>query len=239
MPGLVTGWPARSGVAIGYFGKLPTRGDFVAKDLPESFLTPFSEWLEPCLAGSREALGRRWAELYLVSPAWFFALSPGVCGPNAVAGALVPSVDRTKREFPFIIAACMGSDIGAAVLASIAGGWLDGIGEIAVAAVTRNVELSRLEAAIRGHKGRLDDLPEPPESSLVAGAIRLSGSVGADVRLALPYLLDRKAAAARAYSLWWSKGSALVESSVVLCDGLPSAERFPAFIDGRWGQRGW
>lgn len=239
MSGLVTDWPARSGFVVGYFGKLPTRGDFVAKDLPESFLTPFSEWLELCLASSRDALGSRWAELYLVSPVWFFALSPGLCGPNAVAGVLVPSIDRTKREFPFIIAACMRSDIGAAALASLAGGWLEGMGEIAVAAVTRDVELPRVEAAIRGHKGRLDGLSEPPKSSLTTGAVRLSGSVGGDVRLALPYLLDRKATATRAFSLWWSKGSALVESSVVLCDGLPSAERFPALIDGRWGQRGW
>jgi type VI secretion system protein ImpM len=133
----------------------------------------------------------------------------------------------------------MPSDVGAAALASFAGSWLDGIGEIAVAAVTRNVDLTRVEAAIRGHKGRLDTLPEPPKSSLAAGSIHLSGSVGADVRLALPYLLDRKTTAARATSLWWSKGSALVGSSVVLCDGLPPAERFPAFIDGRWGPWGW
>src|ERR1700733_13945662 len=113
-----------SDVTAGYFGKLRNRADFVVKGLPESFLSPFNDWLEPCLASGRAALGKRWSELYLVSPVWHFTLSPGLCGPHAVSAVMAPSIDRSGREFPFIVAACWPGDFKPAGLATITADWL-------------------------------------------------------------------------------------------------------------------
>ena len=57
-------------------------------------------WLQECLAASRAALGERWLDIYLTSPAWRFACAAGACGPAPVVGVMVPSVDRVGRYFP-------------------------------------------------------------------------------------------------------------------------------------------
>ena len=52
------------------------------------------------MAASRAALGDRWLDVYLTSPAWRFASAAGACGPAPVIGLMVPSVDRVGRYFP-------------------------------------------------------------------------------------------------------------------------------------------
>ena len=62
----------------GFFGKVPTHGDFISRRLPRSFLDPWDHWLQGAIATSRQQLGEGWLEVYLVSPLWRFCLSPGV-----------------------------------------------------------------------------------------------------------------------------------------------------------------
>src|ERR1700733_5055101 len=87
----------------GFFGKLPSHGDFVRRRVADDFVAGWDAWLQSCLAQSRETLGDKWLDTYLTSPVWRFALAPAVCGAAAVAGILVPSVDRVGRYFPLTI----------------------------------------------------------------------------------------------------------------------------------------
>jgi type VI secretion system protein ImpM len=81
----------------GIYGKLPSNGDFVTRRLPATFLQPWDQWLQESTADSRDQLGRRWLEIYLTSPVWRFALSPGTTGQLPWAGVLMPSVDSVGR----------------------------------------------------------------------------------------------------------------------------------------------
>jgi type VI secretion system protein ImpM len=90
--------------SAGCFGKLPGRGDFIVDRLPNSFVEPWDTFLRSFVASSRDALGDDWPDRYLNGPIWRFALSPGLAGPNAVIGTLMPSVDRIGRYFPMTIA---------------------------------------------------------------------------------------------------------------------------------------
>ena len=49
---------AAQGVAavLGYYGKVPTNGDFVLRRLPRSFVDPWDAWLQRAMAISREQL---------------------------------------------------------------------------------------------------------------------------------------------------------------------------------------
>ena len=87
-------------LAAGCYGKLPSLGDFVSRRLPRSFVQPWDAWLQRALAASRARLGAGWLETYLASPFWRFALAPGLCGPEAWVGVLMPSTDRVGRTFP-------------------------------------------------------------------------------------------------------------------------------------------
>ncbi|MFW8696321.1 type VI secretion system-associated protein TagF, partial [Mesorhizobium japonicum] len=62
-------------------------------------------WLQAGLRHSRELLRERWLETYLNSPIWHFSLGAEVCGRAAMAGVLMPSVDRVGRYFPLTLAA--------------------------------------------------------------------------------------------------------------------------------------
>lgn len=93
-------------VAVGFYGKLPARGDFVRVGLPRDFVDPWDRWLQSVIAGSRALIGDdAWLQLYLESPVWRFVLPPGVCGEMAVLGVMLPSVDKAGRYFPLTFAA--------------------------------------------------------------------------------------------------------------------------------------
>lgn len=87
--------------ALLYFGKLPSRGDFVRSAQQPGLLQSVDRWMSGAL--ERMAIDARWKELYDRAPPCHFA----VLGPqqsHAVAGHLRPSADASGRRFPFMVA---------------------------------------------------------------------------------------------------------------------------------------
>jgi type VI secretion system ImpM family protein len=95
--------------AAGCFGKISQLGDFITRTLPREFVDPWDAFLQQLVAGSREALGSRWLEVYLQAPIWRFSFPAGYAAQTAVAGVLMPSVDKVGRYFPFSIAMLLPS----------------------------------------------------------------------------------------------------------------------------------
>lgn len=89
----------------GFFGKLPSRGDFVGTGLPRSVLDPWEAWVAEAMTASRALLGEAWMDAWMEAPVWRFALPGGACGPDALLGLVLPSVDRVGRTFPLLVAA--------------------------------------------------------------------------------------------------------------------------------------
>ena len=95
----------RNGPAVGLFGKLPARGDFVRLGLPGDFVAAWDGWLAGAIAVTRAQMGAAWLPAFLEAPVWRFAVAPGVCGAQPATGLWLPSVDRVGRYFPLTIAA--------------------------------------------------------------------------------------------------------------------------------------
>jgi type VI secretion system protein ImpM len=93
----------------GFFGKLPARGDFLRAGLPEDFVAPLDLWCRECLTASRAALGEDWEAAWMIAPIWQFLLPSGACGPRAVLGVWMPSIDRAQRHYPFMLCALADS----------------------------------------------------------------------------------------------------------------------------------
>lgn len=91
----------------GLYGKVPAHGDFVRRGLPSSFVAPWDSWLAAGIATARGQLGAQWEGAWDSAPAWRFALPPGACGPDAVAGVMLPSQDQVGRRFPITLAALL------------------------------------------------------------------------------------------------------------------------------------
>ena len=93
-------------ISIGWYGKIPSLGDFVLRRLPMDFINPWDSWLEKFMTAGRVQLGERWLELYLTSPIWRFLIMPNTWGNSVMwTGVLMPSVDKAGRHFPLTIAA--------------------------------------------------------------------------------------------------------------------------------------
>lgn len=132
----------------GWYGKLPSLGDFASRRLPESFIAPWDEWLQASLVASRGRLGDAWLERFLNSPLWRFLLLPGACDQNAWVGVIMPSVDRVGRYFPLTIAVNAGDAAGG--LGAMLGGehWFAAIETIALGILDIQSSVESLDAQL-------------------------------------------------------------------------------------------
>jgi len=116
-------------VAVGFFGKLPSRGDFLRAGLSRGFTDPWDAWLQRVLPACRHLIGAEWDEVWCVAPAWRFALAGGQVGRAPVVGLFLPSTDRAGRHFPLTIAA-EGAESDADFLDAVEQAGRDAIGQI-------------------------------------------------------------------------------------------------------------
>ncbi|CDG85968.1 putative uncharacterized protein [Janthinobacterium agaricidamnosum NBRC 102515 = DSM 9628] len=216
--------------APGFFGKVLTHGDFVSRRLPPMLLDAWDGWLQAAMRASRDSLGPRWLDTYLNSPVWRFVLAPGVCGERAWAGVLMPSVDRVGRYFPLTIA-CGAA--GGALLDWIDSGhaWFGRIEELALSSLRDDFVLESFDAALLAGPA-LADHPAPGSRGPHGARLPLSGIDGGLARQLARAALDGR-------SIWWTEGSAAVEPSLLVCQGLPQPAAFAGMLAGNWRQSGW
>jgi type VI secretion system protein ImpM len=89
---------AFTAVAIGYFGKIPSRGDFVKACDNPALVMQLDDWL----ARAMDLLmaDADWKARYdTVAPLHFAILGPR--RRHAIAGHIVASADQSGRRFPF------------------------------------------------------------------------------------------------------------------------------------------
>lgn len=211
-------------MTAGFYGKLASRGDFLHRGLPGSFIEPWDAWLAGGIASSREALGPAWLEAYLVSPLWRFALAPGLMGGEAVTGVMMPSVDRVGRYFPLTIACLLEAETD---LGSLVGGpdhWYERVEGLLLATLEEGSEFEAFEAAVAA-------LEAPPHGRRMAhtpGFRQVHFAVGnPGERLAVLAQLSCEGA-----SLWWGRGSEHVAAGLLRCAGMPAAEAFSGLLLG-------
>jgi type VI secretion system protein ImpM len=148
MPEFMSGAPAGSSLRdgiVGFYGKIPSRGDFVRSGLPHGFIEPWDRWMQKGIAASHDMLGDRWIAAWLQSAIWSFFLAPGVCGPNAVLGLWMPSVDRVGRHFPLTLAAVVPGPAGPDLVRG-SGGFLAALEQAGLAALESDISPDELAA---------------------------------------------------------------------------------------------
>jgi type VI secretion system protein ImpM len=188
----------------GWFGKIPSLGDFASRRLPDTFLRRWDRWLQAGLAQARED-DEQWLAGYLVAPIRRFWLAPGVLGSAGWAGLVMPSVDRVGRHFPLTVARPM-HPLAAALGAR---GWYDALDGAARQVLDVAYTIEAFEQAL----AELAALEvDPPD---------------ADAR----QLADDLSAACEARSVWWcDNAGTLVQFQ---CFGaLPPPHALAAMLGG-------
>ena len=236
---------------VGFFGKLPSHGDFVRRRVADDFVAEWDSWLQQCLAQSREALGEAWLDTYLTSPVWRFALARTVCGAAAVAGILVPSVDRVGRYFPLTIVWPTPPNLSTLEIALRYRTSFEHAERLLLDTLAaQEFEFSDFDRSVMEIAGNLEELS-------AENTLRLTQSSAA--RLAVASLRPRyvplrdagalEAPSLQLYSqfldaqggtaLWWTDGSAAVAPSWLITHGLPDSAQYSAMLDGAWNEAGW
>lgn len=200
---------------IGYFGKIPSHGDFVSRGLPPALVEAWDAWLQGCMLESQRQLGEQWLAQYLTSPVWRFAISPGILGPDGLGGVMMPSVDRVGRYFPLMIAATGAPPLLDWFQQQAA--WYDAVDDLARMGLEDGFTLARFDAAA-------EPAPMPlAPAAPVNGMWRIPVDGQVSERLA--------AAALQGHSLWWTEGSLDAEVRCLMCAGLPQPQAFAAMLD--------
>lgn len=230
---------------VGFFGKVPVRGDFVSRGLPSAFIDCWDRWLQGAISCSREQLGQRWLDYYLASPIWHFVLSAGICGQRPWIGLLMPSVDRVGRYFPLTLASTLSPALQPRAALSRANNWFAVAEQLALSCLRDDFDLNRFEDKVKSHAFSSALV----EVSNVEAEKVIELSLGEDLQTSmrfLEFLLERRpdfliagAGDTGRYTLWCTRGSEQVAASVLMCQTLPPVEGFAAFLDGQWKRWGW
>ncbi|WP_296943987.1 type VI secretion system-associated protein TagF [uncultured Massilia sp.] len=91
-------------VSVGYFGKLPSRGDFVKGSTSPALLKVLDDWLSEAM--DLMSANARWKLAYDAAAPLHFAF----VGPrrrHAIGGHIVPSSDESSRRYPFLMVGAM------------------------------------------------------------------------------------------------------------------------------------
>lgn len=213
--------------APGWYGKLPSLGDFASRRLPGEFIRPWDEWLQVCLEASRRAMGPGWLDCYLTMPIWRFVLLAGVVGPSGWAGVLMPSVDGVGRQFPLTLASALPSYAAAAHAVFDGAHWFASLEDVALSTLDVSVSPEELDRALAGHA-----FAAPVEVPGPGGTMRRLPAVEGVESLA-------RAEALRAWGqhggwsgLWWTRGRIGGDALMLTSVGLPTGEEFGWMLAG-------
>lgn len=225
----------------GLYGKLPAHGDFVIRNLPTSFVNEWDQWLQQLMTGTRERIGEEWLNIYLTSPLWRFALSPGVIDGSVWAGILMPSVDRVGRYFPFSIVLRLPGATNPLEFISSRSEWFGEMEGLALSALHGQITLDELcegMAACKTSAG-LGYRRTPHAKGAKALHVEMEFEEQRPFSV-YPQLLDYCLTdTLGGYSVWSSDGSERVAPSLFTTQHLPAMERMAAMLDGRWGHWGY
>jgi len=240
--------------AIGYYGKIPSHGDFISHLVPRAFTDVWDAWLQESLVHWKGELGERWVADYLTMLPYRFILSSGIAGEVVWCGIMFASRDHAGRLFPFTVCVPLSaSETTPFHLFDSCQEWLGELESIATHCLTPNFNKEDLH---KGFQEELDQLtlkcsdviaqdvsytcsktPQKNASSLFAWrshALYRTDNVSLK-SLSYPMLDSVLSEFCHSYSLWWTKDN----DDFLLCQGLPAKEMTSAFTDKQWEKRGW
>lgn len=214
----------------GWYGKIPSLGDFASRRLPVEFVKAWDAWLQDVIPAARAMIGDAWLDAYLTMPIWRFVLLPGLVGQSGWAGVLMPSVDRVGRHFPLAVAVELAS-LGAAAHAVFdAGAWFTSLEDAALGVLDPTCGADDLDATLAQSV-----LTAPPTAAGASSIRPLQALPSVDAFGPLA-----EADALRAWSestgwraLWWTRGRVDGHSLMLGCAALPTAEEFVRLLEGR------
>lgn len=231
----------------GLFGKIPSKDDFVRRNLPMTFVTPWDNWLTRVMAQGTLTDAPAWKAAYLTSPPWRFALDPGVAGDGGWIGVLASSLDRFGRAFPLTLAVPFSRPLGILDLHEDTGPLTEALEAMVLQVIEDALDLEEAAAALPDLARRL--LPPAAEPVLRTAregrrrtdrawvlAGRSLPSVGWAASDLLTWSLRAGATGPVGLTCWWHEGWEAQPPVWLMTRGLPDAGMFERMMNGNWAE---
>lgn len=141
---MVVDWNTKEG--IGWYGKIPTVGDFVQRRLSRIVVDHWTSWFQASLMEMQSKPFRNnWTSRKLV---WKFLIPPLRSGQVIQLGCIVPSKDRVGRSYPLMAAKVI--PIGTWRYLQFAGvmQWYRNLGNILIEGVENRYSADTLDKAL-------------------------------------------------------------------------------------------
>ena len=87
---------------VGCYGKLPIHGDFIRYNVGAAEISVLDRWFQEGLFTGQKALGGLFSDVFDRAPASRFIFNMHSIG-RVIVGVMMPSCDKTGRQFPFLI----------------------------------------------------------------------------------------------------------------------------------------
>jgi type VI secretion system protein ImpM len=219
---------------LGFYGKLPTYGDFITRRMPKDFQHAWHEWVATSIGAAREAMPDDWRTYYLNCPAWKFVIGAGLCGEQAVAGVTIPSVDKVGRYFNFTLAALLPHGIRTLSLVNSQQDWFASVEEMALRTLDEEMDQDQLDIGLEAISSSTV-FPQSPGIDFEEGAGHfrsMASSMGTTIDQLEGMLHNLVAQRFPDHSFWWHDGSANTPAQILCCEGLPNGERYLAMLVG-------
>lgn len=217
----------------GFYGKMPSRGDFVTRALPSAFVRAWDGWLAASIDASRRALGAAWLERFLLAPPWRFALAPGIAGPTGWIGVMATSIDAVGRAFPLTLAGALPAGVGLGRLAGDPTAALGRLERLALALIDGSLDPEAASGEVGAvAAAAVTAATAPVERHALGGPD--AGGWATDGRpqasIAVRLTMTARAAGFDDRSLWWHEGGAGTDPRTIVCVGLPDPALFEVFL---------
>ena len=238
---------------FGFYGKLPSQGDFVGRRLPWDLTQAWDGWMQRGIQAAREQLGSGWLDAYLSAPVWRFRLAPGLMSDSGWVGLWFASVDRVGRHFPLMVAAPWWPSAGAAPLVSEPDTYWQRLEDRALMALDPRTTLDQFDQLVQDQPlpafgptnpstdaisiaddavaPGCDDKPLQAMPAVAGTALRLRLLPADTSPIAALQACTAADSAAMAFFSW---GCERLPVSVLSASTLPGADAFSGFLTGQW-----
>ena len=136
--------------AIGWYGKLPSAGDFLQRRFPEALTRQWSLWFQVGLLNWQKREEQRSAEpqRFAKAPVWNFVVPPMLGSQLVQMGCLLPARDSVGRQYPVCAQFSFTPAEWSTGRLAMAGTWYQQLGRTLLHAVNNGFSAEQLDQAL-------------------------------------------------------------------------------------------
>jgi len=218
---------------MGWFGKLPSTGDFAGRGIPRALKETVHDWISSGMAALACLHPEDWLDAYLVSPVWHFVINSNIWDNSALVGCIAPSVDKIGRYSPLMaVRAFDRRDI--ALVLPPRSRWLYQVDEILRRVISERIVVEKIYDLL-AQQLEAEAAAEQDENS-AAGILGDLGIVDGTVGVAKAWFswpeLPSLFADRNNRSFWWSEPSPKSPPRQIIHSDKPDTSLFCLLMGG-------